>query len=277
MRLFLAKCFQTYVRLPNHPAKRRLESWLACLIFPEAGLPFRLKNGLLFHLHPKDWIEYLMIRDGVYEPLTLEFIRRNLNPGQAAIFAGLGSGLHLLEASRHLKGEGDLLGVEPWAGNVVAAQRNAAINLLNKGFSLWIGGLGSSTGILALELPPPENSGMASIASSRELGKINVSLERVDKLAERWGHVRPRLFQLDVEGYESEVLTGCGSAFRPELMIVELLESPPEKLEAIVSQLGSMGYDLFDLRGNKFTLAGDLPERNVVAVSREAKVVWVGA
>ena len=59
-------------------------------------------------LNPIDWIEYLMLRDGSYEPLTLDFLQRNLRPSESAILAGVNNGLHSIVAARAVVGESRL-------------------------------------------------------------------------------------------------------------------------------------------------------------------------
>ena len=60
-----------------------------------------MRGGLRLYLHPRDWIEYLLLRGDDYEPRTLDFLSANLRPGDGAIvkFVSLALDQHLRRGS----------------------------------------------------------------------------------------------------------------------------------------------------------------------------------
>jgi hypothetical protein len=72
-----------YLRLRDHPGKYRFAQWLGRHVIPEQGLPAQVYPGIKLLLHPRDWIEYVLLTRGQYEPLTLRFLMDNLAPDQS--------------------------------------------------------------------------------------------------------------------------------------------------------------------------------------------------
>ena len=106
-----AAAYTWYLRRPEHPAKRRLERVLARAL-PADGIVADVSHGVRLRLRPSDWIEYVLLRDGTYEPLTLTFLERNLAPGDGVVLAGVNFGLHVVIASRAVGPLGRVLGAD---------------------------------------------------------------------------------------------------------------------------------------------------------------------
>lgn len=75
-----------YARAPEHPAKYRIVRWLGRWAFPSEGVLVEV-SGVRLHLHPRDWLEYFLLSNGAYEPDTLNFLSRNLQPSASSIWA----------------------------------------------------------------------------------------------------------------------------------------------------------------------------------------------
>src|SRR5262249_44152307 len=156
---------------------------------------------VLLRLHPRDWIEYLILRGDGYEPRTLEFVRRNLAPGHHALCVGVNFGLHLLVAAKAVGPTGSVIGVEPQPATILRAVENVSLN----GFSnitLVLAALGGGHDVIPIGTLPPGNSGSASLIGAA--GPVHASLLPLrDLLAQtKVGHLD--LMILDVEGYEIE-------------------------------------------------------------------------
>src|SRR5438270_7357918 len=89
-----------YAQTPEHPSKYRIVRWLGRHAFPEEGIQCRIHPDISLYLHPRDWIEYFLLRGEQYEPLTLRFVQENLCAGDLAILAGVNFGLHVAVAAR---------------------------------------------------------------------------------------------------------------------------------------------------------------------------------
>ena len=79
----------------------RMVRWLGRHVVPPDGVVAdvdpRVRLSLQFR---RDWVEYSLIREGQYEPLTLAFLSRNLRPLDNALLAGVNNGLHIIIAAR---------------------------------------------------------------------------------------------------------------------------------------------------------------------------------
>jgi FkbM family methyltransferase len=236
---------------------------------PGDGIVAGVYPGVRLWMNPVDWIEYLMLRDGAYEPLTLDFIQRNLRPGESAIVAGVNNGLHAIVAARAVGPTGRVLGCEPQPGALLKARRNMALNGMSEGpLRLVATALGSDRGVAPMAWAAPDNPGQASLLTPGP-GFVAPLLT----LAEIAAALAPgplRLLLLDVQGYEMQVLDGLGT-LRPEILIIEddpaYSAEPAAARQALYVRLRGLGYSLRDMRGSPLE-APDAPlaERNLVGV-----------
>lgn len=277
----LHQLFRLYVQAPEHPGKLRVEHWLAKWILPVEGVPYNVKSGIRMLLHPGDWIEYLLIKTGSYEPVTLDFIGKNLREGDTAFFAGVNFGLHVAVASTCVGPRGRVVGIEPQPRSLCRTMENLRLNGLDENVILVAGALGSRREILPMEEAPLENTGTASLCGTGEQGRLRVCVQPVEDLAANLTCLNPRLFLIDVEGFEEMVLRGFGSSFRPEFLIIEInagiLSFSPGAEEGLLEKLADLGYQLYDLKGRPAVSGMELIEANIVAVFRgKAAPVWAG-
>jgi FkbM family methyltransferase len=273
-----SRLLQWFARLPEHPAKQRiLRRWIGRLM-PRSGLVFEVDRGVRLWLHPTDWIEYLLMTTGVYEPHTLRFLESNLAEGDATVLAGVNFGLHLIVAARRVGRVGSAIGVDPQPGSVERALQNAALNGIGEQLKVAAMALDRHSGTVWLDLPPEENSGAASILAGGP-DKVMAGSLRFDELVAKCGLSRVRLFLLDVEGYELNVLRGLG-AVRPEIIVVES-HAPSQRRAGhtqaeLMRELESLGYRLTDLHGNPHVdPEAAVTELNVVARLPGIVPVWV--
>src|SRR5262245_3037224 len=89
-----------YVSGPDHPAKLRIVRRLTRHLIPAEGVLCEVAGGIRMYLHPQDSLEGALYRGQDWEPATLDFLGRNLRPGQTALFAGANSGFHAIRAAK---------------------------------------------------------------------------------------------------------------------------------------------------------------------------------
>jgi len=268
-----------YLRAPEHPGKLRVVRALARTVIPDAGVVATVDGGLRLYLHPRDWIEYLLLRGTSYEPLTLDFMRANLRPGDAAILAGVNFGLHVAVAAGAVSRDGMVVGVEPQPAALMRARLNLDLNGLGSQVRLVAAALGATEQLVSMAWSNPENAGAASLLDQGS--SFAIPMIRIGTILPILGSRPFRLLLLDVQGYELEVLAGADLERGPEVMIVELdpdflsrMGSAPGQ---ITQRLAAAGYDLYDiLGGDARPRLLDLPERNLVAVRRGVSVRWPG-
>ncbi|HBL25847.1 MAG TPA: hypothetical protein DD490_03325, partial [Acidobacteria bacterium] len=266
-----------YFRAPEHPAKLRVVRWLGRAVLPEVGIVAPIHGELRLCLHPRDWIEYLLLRGDAYEPCTLHFLEANLRPRDGAILAGTNFGLHVAVAARAVGESGLVLGVEPQPEALLRARHNLRLNGLLSRVRLVQAALGREKRLAQMAWSATENPGTASLLDPGD-GFVT-SLQPLDAVKELLGAAPFRLLLLDVQGFELEALKGLHLAEGPELAVVELdpefLTRAGTPAEAVVERFTAAGYSVTDLHGNPPLNLLSLPERNFVAVkSPSVQVHW---
>ena len=267
-----------YFRAPEHPAKLRVVRWLGRVAVPAAGIVAPVHGGLRLFLHPRDWIEYLLLRGEEYEPYTLRFLETNLRPGEGAILAGTNFGLHVAVAARAAGETGLVLGIEPQPEALLRTRLNLELNGLLSRVRLVQAALGREERLVRMAWPAPENPGASSLLDPGD-GYVT-SLQPLDAVKELLGELPFRLLLLDVQGFELEALKGLQLGEGPELAVVELdsefLTRAGTPAAAVAEMFTAAGYSVTDLHGNPPLDLLSLPERNFVAVkSPSVQVHWV--
>jgi len=246
---------------------------------PRKGIVGTVYPETRLWLNPVDWVEYLLLRNGRYEPLTIDFLTANLRPADTAILAGVNNGLHAIVAARAVGAAGRVIGCEPQPAALLRARQNIALNGLQEdSLSLVAIALGSETGLARMPWPPPDNPGAASFfdGGAGFMAPVVTLAEMARQL--ELGPVR--LLLLDVQGYELQAIEGLGAALRPDIAIVE--DDPDYSTKAgvprevLYRRLEEMGFALHDVHGEPIRLPGKLPpERNLIGVQPGREVNWI--
>lgn len=237
----------------------------------------RVAPDLKLYLHPRDLIEYLLLRGIPYEPQTLAFIAANLAAGDAAVLAGTNFGLHVTQAARSVGAAGLVIGVEPQPAALLRTRMNLQLNGIDARVRLVQAALGRTDQLVRMAWSNPQNPGAASLLDSGECFFVQMlRLQTVFSLVE--GR-RLRLLLLDIQGYEFEALSALDLRRGPELIVVELdpefLRRAGVRAPQISELLADAGYSLFDLQGTASPDLLALSERNLVAVKQNAEFRWV--
>ncbi len=265
-----------YLRGTEHPGKLRIVRWLGRHVIPDQGLVALVEPGVRLYLHPRDWIEYLLLRHGRYEPMTLDFLARNLAPGDRALLAGVNNGLHTIVAAQAVGPNGRVLGVEPQPASLLRARVNLELNGVADRVLLVAAALGDEPALLPMKWSSPENPGGVSLLD-RGPGFTVTVITLAEILRELCGGPL-RLLLLDVQGYETQALRGLDPGRLPDLVVVEdapdFLTKVGVSRDAVYSQLTDLGYRLHDLNGSPVAAPCPLPELNLVGVRPGATVHW---
>jgi FkbM family methyltransferase len=274
----LNRVLTAYARLPEHPAKYRVIRWLGRWAFPAQGVVQEVDRGIRMHLHPRDWIEYEILRGNPHEPRTLEFLSLNLRPGDTALLAGVNNGMHAIAAARAVGSSGLVIGVEPQPAALLRARANIDLNGVAGVIRLVSAAVGRGADLVPMAWSSVENSGAASLLDSGP-GFV-APLLRLATIIESLCPGPLRLMLLDVQGYEVPALQGLGPNRLPDVIIVEdgteWLEKAGSSRHALYGQVSGMGYQLRDLLGNAVTPDGPvLLEENLVGVRPGAAVAWI--
>jgi FkbM family methyltransferase len=272
----LSSLFLRYMRLPEHPGKYRVVQWLGRHVVPGDGIVTEVHPRVHLSLHPRDWIEYSLMREGHYEPLTLSFLARNLRPADNAVLAGVNNGLHVIVAARAVGERGTVIGVDPQPSALLRARRNIDLNRVAAPIRLLAAALGAEMALAHMPWADAENHGAASLLDSGP--GLEVPLITLAAVLDALCSGPVRMMLLDVQGYEIPALTGL-KHHRPELLVVEdseeYLARAGTSRAQLYSSMRDMGYSLHDLFGGGVDETGPLPaECNVVARAAGVNVDW---
>ncbi len=268
---------RAYAQTPEHPTKYRMIQWLGRRVFPEDGIKHRVYENIQLFLHPRDWIEYWLLRGDDYEPVTLKFIEQNVRRGEIAILAGVNFGLHVAVAARAVGDEGRVIGIEPQPAALLRAAKNLRLNDLLHRVSLVSVAIGDREDLVRMAWPSAENAGTASLLD--EGAGLVVSIRPLSAIINSQGHRQVRLLLLDVQGYEAQALAGLSDDCLPEILIVEI--DPDFLLRAkttaavLLHQIAQLGYSLHSLDGTPASVDSiSFPERNVIGLRKNVDVTW---
>lgn len=160
------RLLKRYISAPDHPTKYRLVRWLGRHVASRGGIVASVHPGVMLRMNPLDWIEYLMLRDGSYEPLTLDLMQRNLGPADSAVLAGVNNGLHAIVAARAVGATGKVVGCEPQPGALLRARLNMELNGMSDGpLRLVACALGSGRGLAPMAWSTTDNPGLPACSA----------------------------------------------------------------------------------------------------------------
>lgn len=177
-------------------------------------LEVRTRYGALLTLHPEDYIDGIVLRDGFYEPEVFAALRPFMAPGAVMWDIGANLGLHSVSAAV-TEPALQIHSFEPnpavFARLEAHAQRNQAT------LRCWPVALGDRDGTATLHVNASGNPGMTTLtpwAEASYSAQVQVPLVRAATLIERGDAPAPHLIKLDVEGGEAAVLAGFGDWLR---------------------------------------------------------------
>lgn len=273
MSKWTQQLFRWYVRRPDHPAKLRLVRMLSPWFAPTKGVLCDVDDGVRMWLNPDDDIEGALYRGKDYEPHTLEFLRRNLNSGRVAVFAGANSGLHMLLAAKLVGETGIVVGIEPQPGSLWRALRNVHESQPRANVLLVSGGLGAGEAILPMAEHKPNHAGWASfVLRSPVKYPYQIQVLRYDALIQRLRLPPVDLMLLDVEGYELEVFRGMSPETAPAILLAEVHDTVLRMTETTHQQyfdaITSLGYDTWTMDGTPAKPGSSILDNNLVCVKK---------
>lgn len=260
--------YRKYLQLPDHPGKLPFSRWVGAKIFPKEGAVFTVDKDIRMYLHPMDWLEFSILNTGKYEPKTLDFLEKNILPGEYMLLAGTNFGLHVIHASRCTGKEGCVIGVEPQPRSLYRTYKNIKLNNLPQNIILVSGALGKKSSLVPVDDAPLENSALATLNHTTNELPFYVQVETVPVLLNKLNVKKIDVLLLDVEGYEMNILEGMSKHNLPRLMIIEVNSGllDKENQRKIYDILNFLGYSCYTLHGETVKLDADLPEHNTIAV-----------
>ena len=179
---------------------------------------------------------------GEFSALEMKALTRMCGNNDFVIEVGANIGAHTVELARHVGPGGAVLAFEPQRLVFQTLCANVAINNLKNVYCYWAAAGANAQDIRVPELNPEKNANFGGLSLGTNTGGMAVPCMMLDSFL--WLQ-RLRLLKIDVEGMESEVITGASkliSRFKP---LLYLENDRIEKSEALIRQLDTLGYDLY--------------------------------
>jgi FkbM family methyltransferase len=215
-----------YVRhFPLERSKWRL------LEMTKSFLVAELQSGVFIQLVDMSEIELGIVRQGVFEPETVDVFTSLLEPGMMVLDGGANIGQYTLMAAHAVGLQGHVHAFEPTPR--IAAQLRANV-VLNRFENVTINevAISDATGETVLFGTDPGNPGTNTIMSPKErvCSSVTVPTETIDHYLSERGLTGVDVMKLDIEGAELLALRGAQNLLRGDSAPVIVLEINPRTL-----------------------------------------------
>jgi FkbM family methyltransferase len=212
----------------------------------------RLRTGGVVAVDVGDYLHRPMFFRGEYEPGVTRFLTSVATRGWTVLDVGANVG-YFSVVTADLGGPGS---------RIVAFEPHPRLNAMLKltahanpdaGITVQMVACGSSPGAATLRVSPENrNSGLATLREDLHGTQgLTVLVVRLDDHCRTYG-LRPDLIKIDAEGFEHEILCGCGYLLEqrvPRHLLVEL--SPQREDPArIIGLLAEHGYEASQIRSD---------------------------
>jgi FkbM family methyltransferase len=203
------------------------------------------RDGIRYRLNLSQVID-LGIFSGGWEPRTLEFLRKNVRPGQIAIEVGANIGAHTLTIADLVGPQGKVYAFEPTQYALTKLRDNLSMNpdLMDR---VDVRSNVVTNHDLATPFRDMKSSWKLDVADSA-FETVTASAISLDDFVSEVRLPTVDLLKIDVDGYDYKVLEGARALiqqFRP-LLLVELCEyslnRQGDSVRDIFALLGPLGY-----------------------------------
>lgn len=193
-----------------------------------------------------DAIVGLRLRPVAKEPWTVEWIERNVRPGDVLYDIGANVGAYSLIAARVAGGEATVVAVEPAYASYASLCGNVVLNGLGDAILPMPLVLGEATRLGSLTYRDVSAGAAVHELDSGRPGAYRqpVLVYALDDLLERFELPAPTLVKLDVDGAEATVLAGARRTLaRPELRSL-VVEIETDVSDAVLAETEAAGFSL---------------------------------
>lgn len=179
---------------------------------------------------------------GEFSALEMKALARMCGKDDVVIEIGANIGAHTVSLARHVGDGGAVLAFEPQRLVFQTLCANVAINSLKNVHCYWAAA-GAGTGEIRVpELNPDSSANFGGLSLGKSHDGLAVPCMMLDSFL--W-LPRLRLLKIDVEGMESEVISGATGLLDRFKPLLYLENDRIEKSESLIRQLDALGYDLY--------------------------------
>lgn len=244
---------RSYIRcFPIHRGKGLLVNYVLIPILPRAPATFSalLPGGAKVDLKYREQIGLSTLIKGTFEAAELEYVCDKLKAGDVACDVGANIGIYSVVMGLQVQSKGRVMSFEPLPENILRLKGNV---LANKLVNVDIYDIALSGGEGDVNLYLADDSAYSSTVDVRE-GRgtgtlLTVKSRRLDDVWKEEGRPLIKLFKIDVEGSEEQVLNGalrCIEFCRPTILIEA---NEVENLDILKKILHPLGYKCIQPKG----------------------------
>ncbi|HEX4137076.1 MAG TPA: FkbM family methyltransferase [Bryobacteraceae bacterium] len=197
--------------------------------------------------------------DGVYEPETLQFLRRHASSNAAFVDVGANIGAFTVALAPHAE---RVIAIEPSPQVLPYLKKNVALNHLSNvevaACAVSVPGCDS----VPLYIPPESHFGMASSAPQFNTAPTGVPAGSLDSILRERAVGQVSVMKIDTEGYEAHVFLGAQELLRgssPPAIVFEFCDWAEER--AFPGRQGWAQEILLDADYNLWTIPDYFQER----------------
>jgi FkbM family methyltransferase len=172
----------------------------------------------------KEPVAFNLMIDGVYEPDTLEFLRRTLGPGDVFVDVGANVGVFALPATHLVGPDGRVIAIEGSARVFEYLRYNASQPCPGPVACVHTAVTAKDAGMRKFFDPPAAKFGMGSLAAWPGVEGYEVPARTLDAVLRDLGVGPVKLIKVDVEGFEHDVFRGAAVALATNPAPVILFE-----------------------------------------------------
>ncbi len=213
-----------------------LRRGVATLDYPGASIRLHVQSAAVVRLR---------LRAFEKEPWTVEWLERQLRPGDAFYDVGANVGVYSLIAAS-ICPDARIVAIEPAPANYEALCRNLVLNGAADAVIPVPVALAETTHLAALEIADPAAGAAEHVLDGpgASAGRTAVLAYSLDDLVESLRLPQPTLLKIDVDGGEDAVLAGAAATLRDPRLRSLMLEVDHVTTEPVLAVLGRSGFTI---------------------------------
>jgi FkbM family methyltransferase len=212
---------------------------------------YEAEPGVVFFVKPDDVIENEILSGHIWDEQIWGWISSHLQPGSTMIDVGAHIGTMTIRGAKAVGTQGRVIAVEPNPNTAAKLRANIAASGWPQ-VTVEQVACGSSDGKLDLFIGSSINSGSSSLSEKNavEHGAIGtsvpVTMVTLDEIVARDGLTRIDVIKGDVEGAETQVITGGQESIRKfhPVIILETVDRQLRNMGSSVAELESLLHSL---------------------------------